>query len=132
LDLACALDFKYRHFAFTHDSFHISCTVTPKTSQMKANKPFLLFLISGIFCACIVLGAYLLSPVIIDASAGLALIFSGLATYTGVKFIKNAKRTGLLFVLDLMAIIGGTIILIATLFFALLFISLSIDGLPRD
>jgi hypothetical protein len=117
-----ALDIKYQFFAFTHSSYHISWAASQKTSQMKANKPFFLFLISGIFCACYALGSYILKPVIWYASVVLALIFSVLAIYTGVKFIKNAKRTGLFFVSDLVTIIGGTIILIATLFLVALFV----------
>jgi hypothetical protein len=59
-------------------------------------------------------------------------LFSLLSVINGVKFIKNKKRIGVLFVYDLAAIIGGTIILIILTFFTLFFIDLGIHGLPQD
>jgi hypothetical protein len=59
-------------------------------------------------------------------------LFSILSVISGIKFIKDKKRIGVLYIYDLTAIIGGTIILIILSFFSLLFIDLEIHGLYQD
>ena len=96
-------------------------------------KPITYFLIASAFFAVCILDWYPLGNRIIwDVFAGVTIIFSLLAIFHGVRFIKNKKRAGLLFVYDLTAIIGSTLLFIVTSFFVLLFILLSIGGLPRE
>ena len=96
-------------------------------------KPLICLLIAGAFFTMCMFDWYQIGDIVIwYASIFLTLVFSILAIFYGIRYIRNKERTGLLFVYDLSAIILGTVIFILTSGLAILLTLLKIDGLPRD
>jgi hypothetical protein len=98
----------------------------------KRFKPFIFLLIAGLFFSvCMLDWFHLRDMVLWCGSIILAIIFSVFAVIYGIRFIKNKERTGWLFIIDLIAIIAGTIIFILTAGLSIL-LSLFRGEIPQD